>query len=80
MAYAPAPPPTDPKQLQTYLRSEFERIAAELRTPTVTLETLYVAPAKPREGMIVLCDGTHWNPGSGAGFYGYHGGAWSKLG
>lgn len=39
-----------------------------------------VAPAKPRTGDVVLADGSNWNPGSGAGFYGYYGGAWVKLG
>lgn len=44
------------------------------------LDTLSVAPTKLREGMVVKADGTHWNPGSGAGFYGYRGGAWHLLG
>jgi hypothetical protein len=38
------------------------------------------APEKPRVGMVVLADGTNWNPGSGAGFYGYNAGSWVKLG
>lgn len=78
--YAPAPPPTDPKMLPGYLRSEFERIAQALRVTTVLLDELHVAPSKPRTGMIVLADGGDWNPGSGAGFYGYRGGAWRFLG
>lgn len=78
--YAPAPVPTDPAQLPAYIRSELERIAREIRVPTLQLEELHVAPAKPRAGMIVLADGAHWNPGSGAGFYGYRGGAWRLLG
>lgn len=28
-------------------------------------------PAKPRNGMIRMADGTNWNPGSGRGYYGY---------
>ena len=44
------------------------------------LDTTTVAPAKPREGMIRLADGTLWNPGSGSGFYGYRAGAWRLLG
>lgn len=46
----------------------------------IQLVQLNVAPTKPRTGMVVLADGTNWNPGSGAGFYGYYGGAWVKLG
>lgn len=41
--------------------------------------TTNVAPAKPRDGDIRKADGTHWNPGSGAGVYAYYGAAWVKL-
>jgi len=44
------------------------------------LKELHVAPIRPRTGMVVLADGTDWDPGSGAGFYGYYGSAWVKLG
>ena len=37
-------------------------------------------PSKPRTGDVRLADGTNWNPGAGAGFYGYYGGNWVKLG
>lgn len=40
----------------------------------------HVAPTKPSTGMIVLADGTDWNPGSGRGFYGYDGASWRFLG
>lgn len=46
----------------------------------VLLEMRYAAPAKPRDGMVVLADGTTWNPGSGGGFYGYRAGSWRFLG
>ena len=46
----------------------------------IQLKETNVAPVRPRVGMVVLADGTNWNPGSGAGFYGYYGGAWVKLG
>lgn len=48
--------------------------------PFMTLETQYKPPKKIVEGMMVLADGATWNPGSGAGFYGYRGGAWRFLG
>lgn len=39
-----------------------------------------VAPAKPREGMVVLADGTDWNPGGGQGVYCFYNSTWNKLG
>ena len=71
MAYTPQNP--DP---------EFQRIAQALNEQNEVLRvgTTNVAPSKPRAGDIRLADGTNWNPGSGAGFYGYYGGAWVKLG
>lgn len=61
---------------------EFQRIAQALQeqNEVLRLGTTYVAPSKPRAGDIRLADGTQWDPGSGAGFYGYYGGAWVKLG
>lgn len=44
------------------------------------LKVLNKEPTKRRNGMVVLADGTNWNPGSGAGYYGYNAGAWVKLG
>lgn len=44
------------------------------------LKKLHKPPAKLRTGMVVLADGSDWNPGSGAGFYGYNAGSWTKLG
>ena len=42
-------------------------------------EVTYVAPLKPRKGMLRFADGTSWNPGAGAGYYQYKGGAWVAL-
>jgi len=44
------------------------------------LPTLHKPPKKFVEGMIVLADGTDWNPGGGRGFYGYSNGTWRYLG
>ena len=67
--------------LHVYLEQELRRISnAFLGVDNIQLPTLHVAPDKPREGMVVLADGTDWNPGSGAGFYGYRSGAWTLLG
>ena len=69
--------------------ASFQDVATELRKiqeamnnpqPFLMLDTLYAAPPKPREGQIVKADGVTWNPGRGAGFYGYRAGAWRFLG
>ncbi len=68
-------------EVAAYLHEEFQKIAvAFLRIENIHLVELNEEPSKPRTGMIVLADGTNWNPGSGAGFYGYHSGAWNILG
>lgn len=54
--------------------------AVQPLVPYLYLDALYAAPSKPRTGMVVLADGTYWNPGSGAGYYGYYGASWVKLG
>lgn len=79
MAYAPDPPPD---QVSTeYILRELLRISAQfdLIIQGRFLEAQAVAPAKPREGMLVVADGTNWNPGSGKGAYEYLNGAWHKL-
>lgn len=78
--------PTSPKALEvrelgdwTYRELvEIERSFYNLEF--VRLVQTNVAPDRPRAGDIRFADGTNWNPGSGAGFYGYHSGAWAKLG
>lgn len=80
--YAPGDVPSDPKELQRYLREEFQKIAAAVTALSLGhLDITNVAPTKPREGDIRLCDGTNWNPlGTGQKFVGYRGGAWVLLG
>ena len=56
------------------------RLAMETANERLSLEMLHKAPVKYRDGTIVLADGTNWNPGAGAGYYGYHSGVWNKLG
>lgn len=80
--YIPGNVPTEPRAIPGFLGSELDKIAQANETPHefVLLKTLYAAPAKPRDGMTVMADGTDWNPGSGAGVYTYYGSAWHKLG
>lgn len=67
--------------LSTYLENELRKVAEAIsgQSPMLRLSVSYAAPKKVREGDIALADGTSWNPGGGAGFYGYRGGAWRKL-
>ena len=63
-------------------RGEFAGIkrGMEDAAPFLELQTLHAVPKRLRAGMVVLADGTDWDPGAGAGFYGYYGAAWHKLG
>ncbi|NJL07362.1 MAG: hypothetical protein HC900_03195 [Methylacidiphilales bacterium] len=36
-------------------------------------------PLDPEDGTVVFVDGKNWNPGGGAGFYGFDGTSWKKL-
>lgn len=78
--YEPETPPLD-EDLATYLFQELQRVAESFsEIEEILLVTLNSEPDKPRNGMIVVADGTNWNPGSGAGFYGRLAGSWVKLG
>lgn len=64
------------------IQQELEQVSRAMSEPNdiLLLEMRYVAPPKPRDGMLVLADGVNFNPGSGAGFYGFRAGAWRFLG
>lgn len=80
-SYQPADPPTDPAQLQNYLRAELAKLKAAIDAVAEGFApVVYAYPAKPREGMLRNFDGTSVNPGSGAGLYRYNGAAWVFLG
>jgi len=72
--------PTEPPQsdIKAWVYEELLRIAGQAKQ--VELDELHAAPDKPRDGLLVLADGTDWNPGSGRGVYCYYGGAWHYLG
>jgi hypothetical protein len=68
------------EELRQYIEGELKKIADETaETIALELRPSFVAPERPREGMIVCADGASWNPGSGAGAYEYKGGLWVKL-
>ena len=61
---------------------ELKRVSDAMQSPNemLILTPLSVSPNKLRDGIIVLADGTNFNPGSGAGYYGYRAGSWRFLG
>lgn len=56
--------------LAKFIEDEFAAVATSTQS-TLQMQISYVAPSKPRLGMVVYADGTHWNPGSGEGPYAY---------
>jgi len=71
----------DLETLKMQLKQEFATIAMEQAQPSdyMALNTLYAAPKRIFDGMVILADGTVFNPGSGAGVYARVAGAWVKL-
>jgi len=84
-AYVPSiPPQTDSEaELRRWILQELQRVGTIMQELAVQQVTEHnAAPKKLRTGMIVLADGTNWNPGSGRGYYGYDAvtAAWRFLG
>jgi hypothetical protein len=61
-----APAVSDP-QLRDSLKAVEE--AANRADPFLELAILYAEPQRFRPGMLVIADGSDWDPGSGAGLY-----------
>jgi hypothetical protein len=81
--YSPTDPPhtTDPTQLANWAYDQFNQISGLLQALQFGREKMqHTAPKQVYDGLLVLADGSDWNPGSGRGFYGYHTGAWHFLG
>jgi hypothetical protein len=78
--YEPLPPPSN-EPLALYILREFQRLSevVNMLLAGQGYAILYAEPAKPREGQIVIADGTTWNPGAGKGVYAFLSGSWSKL-
>ena len=78
----PIPEAMDMRQILSAVWDELQKIANELETgvSSVVLVELHAAPERLEDGMVVLADGTDWDPGSGAGYYGYQNGSWTFLG
>jgi hypothetical protein len=77
--YTPdAVPNNVPSALKAWLADQLRRIAGELNQG-VFATPIGVAPARPRNGMIVYAIDP-WATSLGAeGFYGYEDGNWEKL-
>lgn len=83
MAYVPStiPQETQGTEFIKWLQDELAKISQAVNQPDQSqYQSLNAEPVKLREGMVVLADGTNWDPGSGQGFYAYYGGSWHKLG
>ena len=89
MSYEPGQPPvlenmldsSEEGRLLEFVLDELRKISENLaEVDEVRLVMLNVEPVRPRDGMVVLVDGTNFNPGAGAGFYGRSAGSWVKLG
>lgn len=78
MKYQPTPAPNEFRALIEYISRELRRVADSMGT-TVQLDVLHQEPPLAADGSLVYADGTDWDPGSGAGFYGREAGTWVKL-
>jgi hypothetical protein len=69
-------------KMRDWVWAQFKRTEEEFNAGRDAhyLQELHNEPPKPRTGMVVLADGTDWDPGSGAGVYCYYDGSWNKLG
>ncbi len=78
--YIPLTPPRQmAPEVREWLDTELRRIADAINQRQLYTAPLAAPPAKPENGVIAYADGANWNPGSGAGFYGYEAGSWVKL-
>ncbi len=78
--YVPTVPPLQlSAEARNFLDVELRRIADFINTREVFIVPKTTEPSQPVNGLIEYADGVGWNPGSGAGFYGYENGAWTKL-
>lgn len=70
------------RNVSQWASQEFEAIARALQGyDLVQLNVQHREPTRPRAGMLVVADGTDWNPGSGEGLYRFtSGGTWKYLG
>jgi hypothetical protein len=71
--------PRDVPNMARYLFRELQRVSEQFLNQDVAVKVKNAEPAKPFEGLMVIADGTNWNPGSGYGTYIYRNGAWRVI-
>ena len=81
MYRAPVSLPGDIEGLRRVLLEELSKVERSSLDAVdfIRLKELHVEPARVYEDLVVRADGSDWNPGSGAGYYGRSGAAWVKL-
>lgn len=80
MSYQPRPAePRDIGELWQYLKGELSRISAALSALETAVPTYNAPPRRPSTGLLVIADGTDWNPGSGKGLYIFNGSTWTFI-
>lgn len=82
-AYSPGPgQPASPEDIFRYLQGELQKVSQAFASGPVLAQPRSAPPRDPEDGShpIVFADGINWDPGSGAGFYGWNGSAWAFLG
>ena len=80
--YNPAPVPTTPEQLSTYLAEQLQLIAHaihEANPEFLRLQALDQQPPKPADGDLVYFPAIDYDPGSGAGLYFYKSSTWNFI-
>lgn len=81
MTFKVQPAPTNIENVAKWTEEQLRKVVDNLDlVDNITLKELHVEPDKPRNGQIILADGTDFDPGSGAGFYGRSAGVWVLLG
>lgn len=85
ISYTPGEVPSDPKDIQRYLRDEFAKISSSILALSLGhLDITNVVPTKPRDGDIRYADGVNWQPNGagGIGIWYYKGSTttWVQLG
>jgi hypothetical protein len=79
ISFNPEDPPSDPNELQNYLRRQNVLLQAAITALAAGhLDQTYVAPTKPRDGDIRYADGTSWAPGV-KGLYMHNGTTWVLI-
>jgi hypothetical protein len=81
--YQPGDPPSDPAQLQRFLREELLKLKAAYDALAAGhLDKSFAPPTKPRDGDIRYADGVQWKPNGtgGPGIWYFNGTNWIQLG